>query len=328
MTVKARRCGGLCRAIVLTAAGIGLSVALAGCTSTTAGTPDQSISSAPSTPESSSSETPTTPPATRGAAFLDGAAVQKALDDASHDLVAANTYDYGHLAEYRRTALAVTTGSFTQTLAQTIDGVIARNAPKLHAKQVAKVNRIGLADMRGEDATVLIFGQLTVRNDTYPSGRTDPFDVVAGIQRVDQRWLLTRLATDGAASCDPPGTAALATACMDASSGAAAMTTFRRSTFNSDFHHLTSLLTGSLLADVRAQKRATLHAMLTGGFDLRSEVVASAVETATPDQVEVLVALNGYRSTSNTPIPQRLSVTIENVRGRWLLSDVRSVGGS
>lgn len=330
MIVRARRCGGPCRAIGLTAATIGLAVALAGCTSTTAGMPDQSISSAPSThaPSSSSSNTPTNPPALRGAAFLDASAVQKAMDDASHDIVAANTYDYGHLAEYRRTALAVTTGSFTRTLAQTIDDVIANNAPKVHAKQVAKVNRIGVADLHGEDATVLIFGQLTVRNDTYPSGRTDPFDAVAGLQRVDQHWLLTRLATNGAASCDPPGTAALATACMKASAGAAAITTFRRSTFDRDFHHLTSLLTGSLLADVRSQKRSTLHAMLTGGFDLRSEVVASAVETATPHQVEVLVALNGYRSTSNTPIPQRLAVTIENVRGRWLLSDVASVGVS
>lgn len=115
---------------------------------------------------------------------------------------------------------------------------------------------------------------------------------------------------------------------MTADSGAAAITTFRRSTFERDFAYALSMLTGPLLADVRDTKRSTLHTMRSGGFDLHGEVLASAVESATPVHVEILVALNGYRSTSNTPVPQHLEVTVENIGGRWLLSDVKNIGVS
>jgi hypothetical protein len=316
------------RIAALLAACIGFGVALAGCSTTTVGDPEQRTTSEPLRAAPSGRTSPTTAPAVQGAAFLDPHAVRAALADTRGDIVAANTYDYRHLAGYRRTALATTTGVFTQTLAHTIDSVIADNAPRLHARQHAEVNRIGIADMHGQDATVLIFGQLTVRNTTYPSGRTDPFEAVAGVRLVQERWLLTRIVTDGSATCDPPGTAALSTACATAGSGAAAITTFRRSTFERDFARAVSMLTGPLLADVRSTKSATLRTMLSGGFDLRAVVVASAVESATPDQVEILIALNGYRSTSSTAVPQHLAVTVENVGRHWLLSDVKNVGVS
>ena len=305
-----------------------LAVVLTGCSSATAGKPARPQPSALVAPTSSGSNSPAVTPASRGAAFVDAAAVRSVLADASRDVVSANTYDYRRLATFRRVALAATTGELTHTLAQTIDDLIVHNAPRLHSRQVAKVDRIGIADMHGADATVLIFGQLSVRSLTYPSGRTDPFDLVAGVRRVHGHWLLTRLATDGTVSCDPPGTADLATACANAAAGAAAITTFRRSTFERDFQRATAMLTGSLKADVRSQKQSTLRTLLHGKFDLRAQVLASAVESARPGQVEVLVALNGYRSTSTTPVPQHLVVTVENVQGRWLLSDVTNVGVS
>ncbi|MDT4942021.1 MAG: hypothetical protein QOJ34_2110, partial [Pseudonocardiales bacterium] len=126
-------------------------LAVAGCSSTVAGDPV-----APRTPATSQvtppSAGPSTPPPVQGAAFTDPQTVEDVLSDARADIVATNTYDYRHLAEYRTTALAATTGDFTRTLTETIDSLIAVNAPKLHAAQRAQVDRIGIADLSGGDA--------------------------------------------------------------------------------------------------------------------------------------------------------------------------------
>src|SRR4051812_2429047 len=103
-----------------TAMGLGVA-ALAACSSTTSGQPDNGTGSSSSTTASGTASAPSspatmTPTATstvpappEGAAFTDPEAVRVLLADTGHDIVATNSYDYRHLTEYRRTALAATT---------------------------------------------------------------------------------------------------------------------------------------------------------------------------------------------------------------------------
>src|SRR3954454_2439203 len=117
-----------------TAIGLGVA-ALAARSGTTAGQPvaPSGLGSARTPATASAPATPTSIPAPpEGAAFTDPEAVRVLLADAGHDIVATNSYDYRHLTEYRRTALAATTDPLTETLTSAI-AVIANNAPALHA---------------------------------------------------------------------------------------------------------------------------------------------------------------------------------------------------
>jgi hypothetical protein len=57
-------------------------------------------------------------------------------------------------------------------------------------------------------------------------------------------------------------------------------------------------------------------------------VVAAAVQSVAPDQVTALVTLRESRSRRAAVDVQRLAVTVNNVAGQWLLSNVTSIGTS
>ncbi len=260
-----------------------------------------------------------------GAAFTDPNAVRALLSDTSSDVATTNTYDYRNLAVFRRDALAVTTGSFTEQMRSTIDDLIEVNAPKLHARQHAEMVDVGVSSMTTDTAKLVVFGKLAVSNTEYPNGRTDPFEAVVTVANVGGRWLLTDLRTSGAARCAPPGTPDLAHAAASAEVGAAALTTYHRSTFEADYERTLSMTTAPLREDMEAQRARTLKALRAGHFDLHAEATACAVASADDTSAVILVALNGYRSGDPTPSPQQLAVTVEKVGGRWLMSDVHPV---
>jgi hypothetical protein len=288
---------------------------------------------APTTGKHTASSTATRPSqsaraAPVGAAFTNPKVVAALLSDASSDIVTANSYDYRQLSAFRRAALAVTTGHLTPQLADAIDGLIATEAPKLHARQGARVSEAGVTSMTAYTAEILVFGQLVAHNTAHPKGYTNPFQASASLTNVGDRWLLSRLATGGSARCAPPGTPGLADAAAAAEAGAPALTTYHRRTFNADYAHTLALTTGSLRQDLESQKAQTLQTLRDGHFDLHSRVTACAVASADGDHAVVLVALNGYKSTSRTATPQELAVTVDLVGTRWLLSDVRELRSS
>jgi hypothetical protein len=105
---------------------------------------------------------------------------------------------------------------------------------------------------------------------------------------------------------------------------------FTRAHFASDFKRALDGATGALKSDVTNKKAATLSAMTKGKFDLGANVTYQALEGPTEKGSNgylVLVTLNAFRSTTqDQPIQQNLEVTVLPVKGKWLASDVQSIG--
>lgn len=109
------------------------------------------------------------------------------------------------------------------------------------------------------------------------------------------------------------------------------LVTFSRAHFDSDFQRALDGTTGPLHSDVLKQRDDTLHTMQNGKFDLYGRLTHKALsDTVDADGKHgyvVLVTINGYRTTSpDTPIQQNLALTVINVNGKWLLSQVTNIG--
>jgi hypothetical protein len=115
-----------------------------------------------------------------------------------------------------------------------------------------------------------------------------------------------------------------------AATEAANLTTFSRKNFASDFARAVSGATGALKADVAKNKASTLAAMTKGKFDLVSNVVQSAFESASGSKVLVLVTLNGTHKfdSGQTPVgsTQRLELTMVRSGDSWLAKDLFKIG--
>jgi hypothetical protein len=279
-----------------------------------------------STPGGSGSGRPS-PTAHERASLTDAALVSQIFADVRREMVSINSYDYRRLTLYRKVAAAATTKPLTAQVLKSIDGVVAVYGPKNRSTQVAKINKVGIASLDGavHEATVLVFGQLTVTNKSAPHGRTDPFFATVGARLTNHHWLMDRLVTSGPAQCDPPGDQPLVDACAAATTGASAILTFRRASFAGDFARALAFTTGEARADLQKNRIKTLTAMRRGKFDLRATVVATAVETATQTSVVALVAADGYRSTSAVPAAQNFEITLVDKGGKWLLAKVVAV---
>jgi hypothetical protein len=128
-----------------------------------------------------------------------GAAVvrDQVLAAAKTCVASANTYKYTDLEDYENKALACTTGEFTNQLRDTIEQFIKANAPTQKASQTAQINRGGIESISPDSRqwTIILFGQLSVRNTNYPKGRTDPFAAQVRMDKVNGKWLMSALTT-------------------------------------------------------------------------------------------------------------------------------------
>lgn len=122
------------------------------------------------------------------------------------------------------------------------------------------------------------------------------------------------------------------TAAMNAAGGEMVnLVTFSRDHFDDDFQRALDGATGALRQDVVSKRAATLKAITDGKFDLSGRIthqaLSDSVDARGTHGYVVLVTINGYRSTSpNSPIQQSLAVTVLDVNGKWLASDVTSIG--
>ena len=85
--------------------------------------------------------------------------------------------------------------------------------------------------------------------------------------------------------------------------------------------------------DVASNKSTILTKLTSGKFDIRATVRHAALvgpaESGSKNSYVVLVVLFGYQSTAPAvPNPQNLQVTVVNQSGKWLVSDVTSIGVS
>jgi hypothetical protein len=109
------------------------------------------------------------------------------------------------------------------------------------------------------------------------------------------------------------------------------LVTFSRAHFDSDFQRALDGATGALRSDVQKQRDNTLNAMTQGKFDLYGRLTHKAlsdtVDANGTHGYVVLVTLNGYRTTApDQPIQQDMAVTVINVKGKWLASQVQNIG--
>ncbi len=106
--------------------------------------------------------------------------------------------------------------------------------------------------------------------------------------------------------------------------------TFARTSFEADYARTLAGATGALRADLEKQKPTLLAQMSKGKFDLQGTVSNSAFEEINGDNSLVLVTAQGYklpaggqRTLASTA---RFEVTMAKVGGKWLASNLQSVG--
>ena len=105
---------------------------------------------------------------------------------------------------------------------------------------------------------------------------------------------------------------------------------YSRKTFDADYARTLAGTTGALRADLAKQKATLKSQMVKGKFDLQGTVTSSAFEQVSDNTSLVLVSAQGYklptggqRTLASTA---RFEVTMKSVGGKWLASDLTSVG--
>jgi hypothetical protein len=120
------------------------------------------------------------------------------------------------------------------------------------------------------------------------------------------------------------------TAMTAAGTEAANVLSYRRAHFAADYQRALAGATGSLASDLRSEKSVTLKTITDGKFDMSATVTHTALESPegkSGHAYTVLVTLNGYRSTSpNQPVQSQLAVTVQQIKGKWLVSQIQNVG--
>ncbi len=106
--------------------------------------------------------------------------------------------------------------------------------------------------------------------------------------------------------------------------------TYSRKSFDADYARTLAGTTGALRADLGKQKAALRTQLTKGKFDLQGTVTSSAFEEVSGKNSLVLISAQGYklptggqRTLASTA---RFEVTMTSVDGKWLASDLTSVG--
>jgi hypothetical protein len=106
--------------------------------------------------------------------------------------------------------------------------------------------------------------------------------------------------------------------------------TYSRKTFDADYARTLAGATGGLASDLSKQKQTILTEMTKNKIDLQGTVTNSAFEEKAGGKYLVLISADGYvlpdggqRTLKSTA---RFELTMAKVGGRWLASNLQSVG--
>jgi hypothetical protein len=106
--------------------------------------------------------------------------------------------------------------------------------------------------------------------------------------------------------------------------------TYSRKTFDADFARTLAGSTGGLRSDLDKQKPTLLSEITKNKFDLEGTVKNSAFEERDGANYLVLVSADGYvlpdGGTKTLKSTARFELTMAKVSGKWLASNLRSVG--
>ncbi|MEO6885070.1 MAG: hypothetical protein ABI232_02130 [Jatrophihabitantaceae bacterium] len=125
-----------------------------------------------------------------------------------------------------------------------------------------------------------------------------------------------------------PGFTADESAAMTAASVEAVnILTYTRKSFDADYQRALDGTTGALTSDLQGLKATTLSQMNSKKVDLKADVTDVALETSSEQGMVVLVVANGFTVTdAGVAAPtgvQRVSLTLVNVKGKWLANDIK-----
>jgi hypothetical protein len=117
------------------------------------------------------------------------------LSAAKSCMVATNSWNYKTLAADEAKGAQCTTGTRTTEYRNGMEKVVAKYAAKLQASQVAQVSTAGVSGVSsdGRSWTVLVVGQLDIRQKSNTKGSTDPFAALVRMDKVGGRWLMAQL---------------------------------------------------------------------------------------------------------------------------------------
>lgn len=129
------------------------------------------------------------------------------------------------------------------------------------------------------------------------------------------------------------GLTALEQQAIDAASKQAVnLTTYSRKSFDADYARTVAGATGSLAADLNGgtRKATLLKQMQSGKFDLQGTVSSAAFESQAGNAYSVLVLTQSFQVLDNgqktAATANRFILTMQHVGGKWLASDLLSVG--
>jgi hypothetical protein len=115
-----------------------------------------------------------------------------------------------------------------------------------------------------------------------------------------------------------------------ASREAVNLQSFRLAHFDVDFARAAGGLTGDLLTVFSSKKVALRNGLVNSKRDTTAKVTQAALEQSRGSTMVVLVTMNNYRvdtKGAQTPFQSgRFEVTVSDVKGRWLASNLNSVG--
>lgn len=128
-----------------------------------------------------------------------------------------------------------------------------------------------------------------------------------------------------------PGLSAREQAAVDAASREMInLQTFRLAHFDADFVRARSGLTGDLLKAFTPKKAALHEGLVNSKLDTSASVTQAAIEQAKGSNAVVLMTMNNYRVDAKGKQTLfdsgRFEVTVTDVRGTWLASNLTSVG--
>ena len=105
---------------------------------------------------------------------------------------------------------------------------------------------------------------------------------------------------------------------------------YSRATFAADYQRALDGTSGQLRSDMDKERTPTLNQMTSGKFDLKATVSDVGLEGGTAGAgYQVLVVVSGYKvddtGKASASVVNRLELTMVNVGGKWLASNLKSI---
>jgi hypothetical protein len=105
---------------------------------------------------------------------------------------------------------------------------------------------------------------------------------------------------------------------------------FRLAHFDSDFSRASSGLTGGMLSALQGKKDSLKDGLAKSKQDTSASVTQAGFKEQSGKNAVVLMTMNNYRVDAKGKKTlfnsQRLQVTVSDVKGKWLASDLTSLG--